>query len=385
MSLYRKSTSDSSTPKDSLTLNQVTPVYVETTDLSKTHDVVRGYDFNKGKDMDALLDSYKYIGFQASSLGKAIEEVNRMISWRLSDEPVKEDESDLFIDPEVRKKVRCKIFLGYTSNMISCGVREVIRYLAQHRMVDVIVTSAGGIEEDFIKCLADLYHGDFHLPGAELRRKGVNRIGNLLVPNENYLKFEEWIMPQLDKILAEQKQKNKIFGPSKIIKRLGKEINNENSVYYWCWKNKIPVFCPALTDGSLGDMIYVHSFKNPGLIVDIAQDIRKINSETVWAKKAGIIILGGGLVKHHICNSNMLRNGADYAVFINTGQEFDGSDSGARPDEAVSWGKISLLATPVKVYCDASIAFPLVVAKTFASSIWVPKEPLEEKKKKNKH
>jgi deoxyhypusine synthase len=346
---------------------------------------VRGYDFNKGKDMDALLDSYKYIGFQASSLGKAIEEVNRMISWRLSDEPVKEDESDLFIDPEVRKKVRCKIFLGYTSNMISCGVREVIRYLAQHRMVDVIVTSAGGIEEDFIKCLADLYHGDFHLPGAELRRKGVNRIGNLLVPNENYLKFEEWIMPQLDKILAEQKQKNKIFGPSKIIKRLGKEINNENSVYYWCWKNKIPVFCPALTDGSLGDMIYVHSFKNPGLIVDIAQDIRKINSETVWAKKAGIIILGGGLVKHHICNSNMLRNGADYAVFINTGQEFDGSDSGARPDEAVSWGKISLLATPVKVYCDASIAFPLVVAKTFASSIWVPKEPLEEKKKKNKH
>jgi len=262
--------------------------------------------------------------------------------------------------------------------MISCGIREVIRYLAQNRMVDVIVTSAGGIEEDFIKCLADLYHGDFHIPGAELRRKGLNRIGNLLVPNENYLKFEEWIMPQLDKLLAEQKEKKKVWGPSKIIRRLGREINNEDSVYYWCWKNKIPVFCPALTDGSLGDMIYVHSFKNPGLIVDIAQDIRKINSETVWAKKSGVIILGGGIVKHHICNSNMLRNGADYAVFINTGQEFDGSDSGARPDEAVSWGKISLQANPVKIYCDASIAFPLVVAKTFASN-WIPKEPLKKK------
>jgi len=81
----------------------------------------------------------------------------------------------------------------------------------------------------------------------------------------------------------------------------------------------------------------------------------------------------------------MLRNGADYAVFINTGQEFDGSDSGARPDEAVSWGKISLQANPVKVYCDASIAFPLVVSKTFASSHWVPKEPLVEKKKKDRH
>jgi deoxyhypusine synthase len=383
MSLYRKNedSEKKEDKKDALLENLVTPVYVETTDLSSDHDVVQGYDFNKGKDFDALLDNFKYIGFQATALGKAIDEVNRMINWRLSDEPVKEDESELFLDPEVRKKTRCKIFLGYTSNMISCGVREIIRYLAQHRMVDVIVTSAGGIEEDFIKCLANMYHGDFNIPGPELRRKGVNRIGNLLVPNENYLKFEEWIMPQLDKLLVEQNEKKKFFTPSKIIKRLGREINNENSVYYWCWKNKIPVFCPALTDGSLGDMIYVHSFKNPGLIVDIAQDIRKINSETVWAKKSGVIILGGGVVKHHICNSNMLRNGADFAVFINTGQEFDGSDSGARPDEAVSWGKISLQAKPVKVYCDASLAFPLLVAKTFASN-WEPKDPLPERKPK---
>jgi len=165
-----------------------------------------------------------------------------------------------------------------------------------------------------------------------------------------------------------------------MIKRLGKEINNPNSVYYWCWKNKIPVFCPALTDGSIGDMIYMHSFKNPGLVVDIAQDIRKINSATVWAKKSGIIILGGGLVKHHICNANMLRNGAEYAVFINTGQEFDGSDSGARPDEAISWGKINLQAKPVKVYCEATIAFPLLVAMTFAKT-FEPKEPLVQKKK----
>jgi len=178
--------------------------------------------------------------------------------------------------------------------------------------------------------------------------------------------------------LWNKREKKKIWSPSKIIKRLGREINNEKSVYYWCWKNKIPVFCPAITDGSLGDMIYVHSFKNPGLIVDIAQDIRKINSETVWAKKSGIIILGGGIVKHHICNSNMLRNGAEYAVFINTGQEFDGSDSGARPDEAVSWGKISLQANPVKVYCEATIAFPILVGMTFAKN-FEPKCPPKKK------
>lgn len=76
-----------------------------------------------------------------------------------------------------------------------------------------------------------------------------------------------------------------------------------------------------------------------------------MNSEAVHAspRKAGMIILGGGLPKHHICNANMMRNGADYAVFINTAQEFDGSDSGARPDEAVSWGKIRGSAKTVKV------------------------------------
>lgn len=79
-----------------------------------------------------------------------------------------------------------------------------------------------------------------------------------------------------------------------------------------------------------------------------------------------MIILGGGLVKHHTCNANLMRNGADWAVFVNTGQEFDGSDSGARPDEAISWGKIKLDAKPVKIYAEATIVFPLLVAQTFA-------------------
>lgn len=116
------------------------------------------------------------------------------------------DEDEETKSPEYRESVRCKIFLGYTSNMISCGVRETIRYLAQHNLVQVIVTSAGGIEEDFIKCLAPTYLGDFHLTGLELRSKGLNRIGNLLIPNENYCKLEEWMMPILDQMVVEQKE-----------------------------------------------------------------------------------------------------------------------------------------------------------------------------------
>jgi deoxyhypusine synthase len=167
-----------------------------------------------------------------------------------------------------------------------------------------------------------------------------------------------------------------------MIKRLGLEINDESSIYYWCAKNDIPVYCPALTDGSLGDMIYFHSYKNPGLIIDIAGDIRSVNNQAVFAKKTGMIILGGGIIKHHICNANLMRNGADYAVYINTAQEFDGSDAGARPDEAVSWGKIRLNAESVKIYAEASLVFPLIVADTFAKGYHQEKN---DKALKEKH
>ncbi|CAG2064686.1 unnamed protein product, partial [Timema podura] len=227
-------------------------------------------------------------------------------------------------DEFIRRRSNCTIFLGYTSNMVSAGVRDTIRFLVQHRMVDCIVTTAGGVEEDLIKCLASTYIGDFNLDGRKLRERGINRIGNLLVPNDNYCLFEDWVMPILDNMLAEQKQKGTFWTPSRMVARLGKEINNPDSIYYWASRNNIPVFSPALTDGSLGDMMYFHSYRNPGLVLDIIQgqctflrslsdylvlyerNIRRLNTIAVKALKSGMLIVGGGVVKHHICNANLM-------------------------------------------------------------------------------
>lgn len=328
---------------------------------------VSGVEFNDYADRDItvaeLVSNMATMGFQASAIGEATRIINEMRAFR---------------DPETGDGTT--IFLGYTSNLISSGLRETLRFLVQHKHVSAIVTTAGGVEEDFIKCLAPTYLGSFSTPGAGLRAQGLNRIGNLVVPNSNYCAFEDWLIPILDKMVDEQEE-SKVkaqqsgdpddelhWTPSRIINRLGKEINNEESVYYWAWKNDIPVFCPALTDGSLGDMLYFHTFKSSPkrLRVDIVDDVRRINTMAVRAKRAGMIILGGGVVKHHIANACLMRNGAESAVYINTAQEFDGSDAGARPDEAVSWGKIKAGADSVKVYAEATIAFPLIVASTFA-------------------
>lgn len=365
----------------------------ESSTLPESTPKCKGIDFgNLGSEtnvLDELMGAFRTTGFQSTNLGLAVDQIKQMRKWRLSDVDWKEGDDPALKSPELRKKLRARIFLAYTSNQISSGQREVLRFLVKNKMVDCIVTTAGGIEEDIIKCFQPTFMGDFKLNGRELRKKGINRIGNLLIPNKNYCEFEDWLTPLIEQMHKEQDEKwaewiqamakrekddvstidKFVWTPSKMIHRLGKEINNEDSVLYWAATNDIPVFCPALTDGSVGDMLYFHSYKSPGFVLDINEDIRRVNDLAVRSHATGMVILGGGLVKHHTCNANLMRNGADFSVYINTGQEFDGSDSGASPDEAISWGKIRITAKPVKVCCDATIAFPLIVSQTFAKDV----------------
>ncbi|MDP2926151.1 MAG: deoxyhypusine synthase [Nanoarchaeota archaeon] len=303
---------------------------------------IKGYDFNSGVDYEKILDSYLSTGFQATHFAKAMDIVKKMIDEKVT------------------------IYLGYTSNMVSSGLREIFRYLAEHKKVNVIVTTAGGIEEDIIKCLGDFVLGEFSSSGELLKKQGIGRIGNIYVPNSRYCKFEGFIVPILERLHQEQKNTGKIIKVSEFIKILGKEINDVRSIYYWCYKNNIEVYCPALTDGSMGDMIHFFMYEHPDFKIDIAGDIHDLNEYTITKKKTGIIILGAGIMKHHILNANMMRNGAEYSVYINTGEEWDGADSNARPDEAVSWGKIKKDSESIKVFGDATILFPLIVARTFA-------------------
>ncbi|OPJ86452.1 hypothetical protein AV530_014701 [Patagioenas fasciata monilis] len=134
---------------------------------------VRGYDFAGGPDHAALLRSFLTTGFQATSFAQAADEIRRMIAAKL--EPLSADERARAALAGPRPPSGCTIFLGFTSNLVSSGVRETIRYLVQNNMVDVLVTTAGGVEEDLIKCLAPTYLGDFSLGGRELRQSGLNR------------------------------------------------------------------------------------------------------------------------------------------------------------------------------------------------------------------
>ncbi|KCZ78485.1 deoxyhypusine synthase, partial [Anncaliia algerae PRA109] len=250
-------------------------------------------------------------------------------------------------------------------NMISCGVREIICHLAKYKLIDVFVTTGGGIEEDLMKTMFDHKLASFDLKGKDLRENGFNRIGNLVIQNESYFRFEKWFNLFLDDLLVGYTQENPlIITPSIFIKKLGEKINNEESILYWAAKNNISVYSPALIDGSIGDMLTFYN-NRAALKLDIIEDGYRMNKEAIFEKNTGAIVLGGGLIKHHILNANLFKDGLNHCVLINTANDFDGSDAGANIEEAISWGKVSADNKAVKVSGDASVIFPLVVLGSF--------------------
>jgi deoxyhypusine synthase len=308
---------------------------------------VKGYDFEQKFNFQEFINSYKSMGIQGTHLGMAIDIINKMI----------EDEAF--------------IFLSATSNMVSSGNREIIKYLVKNRKIHVISMSAGAVEEDIIKCFKPFVIGSFDIAGRALFDKGVGRIGNIFAPYDRYLYFEKFMNPLFDRIYVEM-QSGKVFTASEFIKELGREIEGkehyEDSILYWAYKNDIPVFCPALTDGSLGDLMHFQRQKRKDFIIDIVGDHEKIVSLTLNHEKTAAILLGGGTPKHYILNANIFRDGLDYAVYITTAQEYDASDSGGNPQEAMTWAKLKVDAPNVKIRAEATIVFPLIVAATFAKN-----------------
>ena len=332
--------------KDAKDSNDETSQTLRGFDTLEGFPEIRGYDFDQPFDFDKFIESYRFMGIQATNLAMAIDIINKMI----------ED--------------KATIFLSCTSNMISSGNREIIKYLVKHRMVHAISITAGGIEEDMIKCLKPFVLGRFDIPGRTLFDKSISRIGNIFVPVDRYTYFEQFTEKFFDEMYDKYKQRARPFTPSEFIYELGKDMerldNKEESVLYWAYKNDIPIFCPGFTDGTIGHFLYYEFIKRKDYYIDIVADHKKIIDLVLSCEKSGAIILGGGIAKHYLLNANIFRDGLDYAVYITTADESDASDSGGNIQEAISWAKIKVNAPNVKVRAEASLVFPLIVAATFA-------------------
>lgn len=304
-------------------------------DADAEFEQIKGLDINSTNVLD-IIQSMKNIGFQATHLGQALDVLRKI------------------------KQDKARVFLSFTSNMVSSGLREIFAQLVKEKLVDVIITSVGSIEEDMMKSKKPFLLGNFNASDIDLHRKGINRIGNIFVPSDRYELFEDMIIPIFQKFDDLQKKTGKMVSPSELIHEIGLTLKDENSILYWASKNNIPVFCPGITDGALGLQVYFFKHAHKEFGIDVTGDMKKLADLTLEANKTAGIILGGGIAKHHLIGVNILRQGLDYAIYVSTGIEGDGSLSGARPKEAKSWSKIKEDANNVCVEGDATIIFPLL-------------------------
>ena len=249
-------------------------------------------------------------------------------------------------------------FLSFPADIIATGTRGVIRDMVKKGWFDVIVTTCGTLDHDIARSFGKYYHGDFESDDIDLSRRGIHRLGNIFIPEENYgqvieNKMKDW----LGSISSSGKNG---LSSSELCSEIGKRLG-EDSILYWAWKKEVPVVVPGITDGAVGFQIWQYK-QNHTFNIDLYRDEQMLSELIFKAKRSGALILGGGISKHHVIWWNALKDGLDYVVYITTAQEYDGSLSGARMREAITWGKVKEDALQTTVDGDVTLCLPLLYA-----------------------
>ncbi len=267
---------------------------------------------------------------------------------------------------EMKNDKECKKFVSFPAAIIATGLRGLIAQMIELDYFDVIITTCGTLDHDLAKAYGgEYYHGSFEMDDTELHKAGINRLGNILIPNESYgIILENNIQPVLKELI---KTKNEWSG-RELIQEFGKRLKDENSILYQASKKNIPVYVPGITDGAFGTNLLWFSQSN-NFKLNILQDEKELSDIAFTVKKTGALIVGGGISKHHTIWWNHPKGGLNYAVYITTAAEYDGSLSGARTKEAISWGKIKEDAKYVTVDGEATVILPIIFATLFEKEI----------------
>lgn len=296
---------------------------------------VKDISIKKESDIEEIFEQMsKSGGFEARNLAEGLDILTTMIPDK-----------------------KCLKFLSFIAAIISTGLRGVIKDMIKNRWFDVVITTCGSLDHDIARYFSNYKEGDFALDDKQLADQHIHRLGNVLVPMQSYGPIIEENMQAF--LEEEYKAGNKEMSTADITKMIGRHMG-KNSLLYWAYKNEIPVIVPGIMDGAVGSQIWLFTQKHHDFKLNLTADADLLSGLIFKAKKSGALMIGGGVPKHHTLWWNQYRDGLDYAVYITTAQEFDGSSSGALVDEAISWGKVTQNAKQTTVHAEATTILPFL-------------------------
>jgi len=306
---------------------------------------VTPFNVNKVQNVNDLLNSLKYCGFQGRNLGIALDILYKMVT----------DDDILTV-------------LTLAGAMVPAGMGELICELMDHHLIDVLISTGANTIHDLVDAVSDIGHyiGSSNVDDNELFNLRINRIYDTFLPEDNYKLAEDALLDILHK--GFDKKEIKIL-PSDLLKLIGENLKKE-SILSVAAKNNIPVFVPAFSDSELALNLIKYSVREGySFNLDILGDVLKFADIIRNSKEFGTIIIGGGVPRNWAQQifplldqiDNIETMGYNYSVRIHTATEYDGGLSGCTVSESKSWGKYSLDAKYVSVWCDATIALPILV------------------------
>jgi len=251
------------------------------------------------------------------------------------------------------------VFLTMAGPMIPGGLRRIVGTLLEKEYVNVVVASGANIVHDVIEGLGYKgVKGSFWADDQMLRKKGIGRAGDIYFEQEGFEALEKEMYTIFDCLCERGVKRTSI---SELLCEIGKTLEDEESILKKASKHKVPIFSPGLTDSMIGLHLWTYN-QLKKFEVDPVADLNKLANLVLNAEKVGVIILGGGLPKHHVLGASILREGVDAAVQVTLDRPEGGSFSGAPLEESISWKKVKTGGKLATVVGDASIVFPIMIA-----------------------
>ena len=299
---------------------------------------VRDIVLRPGMSVRELVEQFEESGgFAARYLGQAARILGEMIR-----------------DPE------CVRFLSFVGAPVSTGLRGVLAELVKRGFFHVVITTCGTLDHDIARSLGDYLEGDFQMDDEELRARGYHRVGSVLVPLDSYgPAIERFVQDVLEDAYSRGVRE---VGSWEVSRMLGERLRDESSILYWAARKDVEVYVPGIMDGAVGTQLWLFQQRRRDFRLNLFRDAERLSEKVFKAVRTGALMVGGGISKHHTLWWNQFKDGLDYAVYITTAVEYDGSLSGAPLREAVSWGKVRPGARKATIYCDATVALPLLAA-----------------------
>ena len=261
---------------------------------------------------------------------------------------------------EMIKENKCVKWLSFPAAIVSTGIRGIIKDALKRRYFDYVVTTCGTLDHDIARSVKEYYCGEFYVDDSKLWEQDVHRLGSVFIPSTNYGEIIEKFMQHFLEDIYSQGYRE--LGSYELCNLLGEYIDSGESLLKIAYKNNILIFIPGIIDGAVGTQLWLFHQRHRDFKLNLFRDLDKLAEITFKTRRSGALILGGGISKHFLLWWSQFSGGLDFAVQITTAQEYDGSLSGSRLSEAITWGMLKETAKHVTIYADVTLVLPVLLA-----------------------